>query len=74
MSTEQEATTLARLQEVGMQFDPLPRETRVALRRSTATVVDDVKKWVGADVVNKVLTANRVAAAVKEPAGRGSHR
>jgi TRAP-type transport system periplasmic protein len=74
ISTEQEATALARLQELGMQFDPLPRETRVALRRATSSVVDDVKKWVGADVVNKVLAANRMPAAVKVSAGKGSHR
>jgi TRAP-type transport system periplasmic protein len=74
ISTEVAATTLARLQEAGMQFDPLPRETRVALRRATASVVEDVKKWVGADVVNKVLAANRGPAAVKVSAGKGSHR
>jgi hypothetical protein len=38
-----------------MQFDPLPSETRMALRRATAIVVDDVRKQIGADVVNKVL-------------------
>lgn len=68
ISTEQEATALARLQEVGVQFDPLLPEARVALRRATASVVDDVKKWVGADVVNKVLAANRGPARVREPA------
>ena len=51
-----------------MQFDPLPAETRLALRRATASVVEDVKKWVGADVVNKVLAANRRHAGVKESA------
>jgi TRAP-type transport system periplasmic protein len=74
ISTEQEATALARLQEKGMQFDPLPPETRVALRRATASVVADVRKWVGADVVNEVLAANRIPAAVKAPGGKGSHR
>jgi len=69
ISTEVETTALARLQEVGMQFDPLPAETRVALRRATASVVEDAKRWVGADVVNKVLAAKRVAARGKEPAG-----
>jgi len=44
ISTEVAATALARLQESGMQFDPLPRETRVALRRATGSVVEDVKK------------------------------
>jgi len=86
--TDDETTALARLQEVGMQFDPLPRETRVALRRATASVVEDVKKWVGADIVNRVLAANRVPAGVKEtaaarvpaapvrggPVDNGSHR
>jgi hypothetical protein len=57
-----------------MQFDPLPRETRVALRRATGSVVDDVKKWVGADVVNKVLAANRVPATVKASVGKSSQR
>jgi tripartite ATP-independent transporter DctP family solute receptor len=66
MITEIEATAFARLQEVGMQFDPLPPETRVALRRATAGVVDDVRKWVGDDVVNKVLAANRLPA--RQPA------
>jgi len=66
--TEAEATAFARLREVGMQFDPLPAETRLALRRATASVVEDVKKWVGADVVNKVLAANRRHAGVKESA------
>ena len=80
ISAEQEATALARLQEKGMQFDPLPDETRVALRRATASVVDDVRKWVGADVVNKVLAANsglaasKVIGADKAPVGKGSHR
>jgi len=65
--TEVETTALARLQEVGMQFDPLPPETRLALRRATASVVEDVKKEVGADVVNKVLAASRVPVAAKLP-------
>jgi tripartite ATP-independent transporter DctP family solute receptor len=74
ISTEVAATALARLQELGMQFDPLPRETRVALRRATGSVVDDVRKWVGADAVNKVLAANRAPAAVKATASKGSRR
>jgi TRAP-type transport system periplasmic protein len=71
---EIEGTAFARLQEVGMQFDPLPAETRVALRRATASVVEDVKKWVGPDVVNKVLAANRGPVAAKLPVGKGSQR
>jgi tripartite ATP-independent transporter DctP family solute receptor len=61
MMTEDEVTALARLQEKGVQFDPLPRETRAALRRATAPVIDDVAKWVGADIVKNVLAANRLS-------------
>jgi TRAP-type C4-dicarboxylate transport system substrate-binding protein len=65
MSAEDQATALARLQEKGVQFDPLPQETRLALRRATAPVVDDVKKWIGSDIVNKVLAAKRLPAVDK---------
>jgi tripartite ATP-independent transporter DctP family solute receptor len=64
---EVQSAAFARLQEVGMQFDPLPAGTRAALRQATASVVDDVKKWVGADVVNKVLAANRAHAKLQVP-------
>ncbi|MBO0752584.1 MAG: TRAP transporter substrate-binding protein DctP, partial [Bradyrhizobiaceae bacterium] len=57
ISAEDEAAALRRLQERGMQFDPLTPATRMALRRATAGVINDVKKWVGADVVNRVLAA-----------------
>jgi TRAP-type C4-dicarboxylate transport system substrate-binding protein len=58
ISAEAQTTALARLQDAGMKFDPLPPATRAALRQATAGVVDDVKKWIGADVVNKALAAN----------------
>jgi TRAP-type C4-dicarboxylate transport system substrate-binding protein len=74
ISREQEAAALVRLRELGVQFDPLPPEARVALRQATAGVVDDVRKWVGADVVNKVLKANMGPAAAGEQVGKGSHR
>jgi tripartite ATP-independent transporter DctP family solute receptor len=70
LSTEVESTALAKLKEAGMQFDPLPRETRASLRRATASVIDDVKKWVGADLVEKVLAASRSARA-REPVAAG---
>jgi TRAP-type transport system periplasmic protein len=79
ISAEDEATALSWLLEKGMRFDPLPPDTRVALRRATAGVVNDVRKWVGADVVDKVLAANRpaqrrVMSSEKTPAGRSDHR
>jgi TRAP-type transport system periplasmic protein len=58
ISAEAQTTALGRLQDSGMQFDPLSTATRAALRQATAGVVEDVKKWIGADIVNKVLTAN----------------
>jgi TRAP-type transport system periplasmic protein len=75
MVTEIEAAAFTRLRDVGMQFDPLTPETRSALRHATAGVVDDVKKWVGVDVVNKVLAANRVPVVSNHPAaGQGAPR
>jgi TRAP-type transport system periplasmic protein len=65
ISTEDQVAALAWLKEKGMQFDALPPETRVALRRAMASVVNDVRKSVGADVVNKVLAANAKPAASK---------
>ncbi len=62
ISTEDQATALALLKEK-MQFDPLPSRTRVALRRVTASVADNVANWVGADVVNKVLAERATSAA-----------
>jgi tripartite ATP-independent transporter DctP family solute receptor len=78
ISTEDQTTALARLQDAGLQFDPLPRETRAALRRATAGIADDVRKWVGADIVNKVLAANAPAASKmiasdKASVGKGGH-
>jgi TRAP-type transport system periplasmic protein len=66
LSTDVESAALAKLKEAGMQFDPLSRETRASLRRATAGVIDDVRKWVGADLVDKVLAASRSAKA-REP-------
>jgi TRAP-type transport system periplasmic protein len=68
ISTEEQAAALVALKESGMQFDPLPPETRVALRRATAGIVDDVKKWVGVGVVNEVLAAKKVSI------GKGAQR
>jgi TRAP-type transport system periplasmic protein len=65
MTTEDEVTALARLQEKGVQFDPLPPDTRAALRQATASVINDVSKWVGADIVKNVLAANRLSVSAK---------
>jgi TRAP-type C4-dicarboxylate transport system substrate-binding protein len=68
MATAAEAVALAKLKEKGMQFDPLPAETRVALRRATARVIDDERKRFGAELVDKILVAGKMGA------GKGDNR
>lgn len=46
---------LAELQKKGMQYDVMPPSEREAMRKATSGVVDDIKKRVGADLVDKVL-------------------
>lgn len=78
ISTEDQATALARLQDMGMQFDPLTRESRAALRLATASVADEVRRWTGADLVNRILAPNapagNVIASDKTAVSRGSRR
>jgi len=57
MAAAGEAAALAGLKANGMQFDPLPPETRAALRRATAGVIDDVRKRVGAELLDKVIAS-----------------
>jgi tripartite ATP-independent transporter DctP family solute receptor len=64
IATESEATALGRLRDVGVEFSPVSQEFRRSMRRATAGVVSDVKKWVGAEIVEDALAARR------PPAGR----
>jgi TRAP-type transport system periplasmic protein len=50
-----DAAALAELQKKGMQYDAMPESEREAMRKATAGVVEDIKKRVGADLVNGVL-------------------
>ena len=50
-----EAATLADLKAKGMQLDPVPAEIRAALRKGSAGVVDEVRKRIGTEIVDKVL-------------------
>jgi tripartite ATP-independent transporter DctP family solute receptor len=59
MAAEGEATALADLKAKGMQFDPLPPATRIALRKATAGVIDGVRRRVGAELVDKVVAETR---------------
>jgi tripartite ATP-independent transporter DctP family solute receptor len=57
MADAGEAAALADLKAKGLQFDPVPPETRVALRKATADVVNSMKSRVGADLVDNVFAA-----------------
>jgi tripartite ATP-independent transporter DctP family solute receptor len=58
-----DAAALAELQKKGMQYDAMPPAEREAMRKATAGVVDEVKKRVGGDLVD------RVQAEVKKASG-----
>jgi tripartite ATP-independent transporter DctP family solute receptor len=65
----EDADALVKLKtEIGMQFDPLPPATRVALRKATAVVIDDAMKRVGDELVNEILAVKKVSA------GKGDRR
>jgi tripartite ATP-independent transporter DctP family solute receptor len=59
MATAAEAAALVKLKEKGMQFDPVPREMRVAMRRATAGVIVDARKQFGAELVERILVAGK---------------
>jgi TRAP-type transport system periplasmic protein len=50
-----DAVALVELQKKGMQYDAMPPAEREAMRKATAGVVDEIKKRVGADLVDSVL-------------------
>ena len=50
-----DAQALVELQKKGMQYDVMPPAEREAMRKATAGVVDDIKKRVGTDLVDRVL-------------------
>ena len=50
-----DAAALAELQKKGMQYDAMPPAEREVMRKATAGVVDEVKKRVGGDLVDRVL-------------------
>jgi tripartite ATP-independent transporter DctP family solute receptor len=47
---------LEELQKKGMQYDVLPPAEIAAMRKATAGVIDEVRKRVGGDLVDRVLT------------------
>jgi len=59
MAADAEAAALADLRAKGMQFYSMSPKTRTALRKASAGVIDDVKKRVGAELVEKVIAEAR---------------
>lgn len=51
-----DVAALAELQKKGMQYDAMPPAEREAMRKATAGVVDEIKKRVGGDLVDRVVT------------------
>ncbi len=54
-ATKADATALAELQKKGMQYDAMPPAEREAMIKATAGVVDDIRKRVGPELVDRVL-------------------
>ena len=51
----EENESIAEIRKRGMQIDEVTPQFRDQLRKATAGIVDEVKKRVGADIVNRVL-------------------
>lgn len=62
-AAEADVAALAELQKKGMQYDALPPVEREKLRAATAGVVDEIRKRVGAELVDRVLAETKKAAA-----------
>ena len=56
-----DSEALAELQKKGMQYDAMPPSEREAMKKATAGVVEDIKKRVGAELVDSVLAAVKKA-------------
>jgi tripartite ATP-independent transporter DctP family solute receptor len=59
MAAAVEAAAFAGLKANGMQFDPVPDATRVALKKATARVIDSARKHLGAELVDQIVAAGR---------------
>lgn len=57
MAAEVELDALAGLKANGMQFDPIPSPTRVALRTAMAGVIDSARRRIGPALVDRVIFA-----------------
>jgi TRAP-type transport system periplasmic protein len=61
VAAKSDTDALNELRSKGMQFDPMPESERDAMRQATAGVIDDIKKRVGAALVDQVQDAVKKA-------------
>lgn len=54
-AAEEDVASRKALIASGMRFDPLPDEVRAELKRATSSVVTELKKKIGSDVIDEVL-------------------
>jgi tripartite ATP-independent transporter DctP family solute receptor len=60
IAPEVDAAAFADLKAHGMQFDPVPDATRVALKKATAGVIENARQRIGPELVDQLLaTAGR---------------
>jgi tripartite ATP-independent transporter DctP family solute receptor len=57
LAIDAEAEALADLKAQGMQFDSISAETRAALLKASSGVIDEVKKRIGAEIVDQMMAA-----------------
>ena len=55
MATSADGEALAELQKKGMTYTEMPASEREAMRKATASIVDDVRKRLGGTLVDQVL-------------------
>jgi TRAP-type transport system periplasmic protein len=55
MTNDAETAALADLQAKGLQFDPLPHETRMAMHKAAAGVIERMKGSLGAELIDMVV-------------------
>jgi tripartite ATP-independent transporter DctP family solute receptor len=55
VAARNDADALAQLQKLGMQYDAMPPAEIAKMRQMTSGVVDEVKKRIGAEVVDRAL-------------------
>jgi TRAP-type transport system periplasmic protein len=78
MMALEDADALVKLKEKGVQFDPLPPETRAALRRATEVVVEEARKRAGGELIDSILAVGKSGPAhattntIAAPTGQGS--